>query len=47
MPQFAVAVLFYCNHYDHVTKDDFSFEIFGFLITQIAIIDKYFERNYY
>ena len=36
-PQFVLAVFFYYNHYDYISAEDFSFEIFGFLITQTLI----------
>ena len=37
IPQFTLAAIFYYNNYDYVAKQDFSFEISGFLITQTLI----------
>ena len=37
LPQFTLAVIFYYNNYDYVASTDFSFKIFGFLITQTLL----------
>ena len=37
IPQFALAITFYYNNFEYVSETDFSFEIFGFLVTQTLI----------
>ena len=35
--QFSLAVIFYFNNYDYVSKTDFSFEVLGYLVTQTLV----------
>ena len=37
LPQFILALVYYINNYNYIASKDFSFEVFGFLITQTLI----------
>ena len=35
LPQFILALVYYINNYNYIASKDFSFEVFGFLISMI------------